>query len=219
MHRLLAVVVVAACGGSAPTPVAPTPVKPADTIAMADPCDGGEAKADPCAGGETKEQVAVADPCDGGEVQGGLGLRGTGEGGGGTGQGPGLGSVGTIGTGSGHGAGKGGRRPSAAVPQLTLGTPVVTGTLPTEVIRRIVHKHIAQLRHCYENVLATHPAAAGVVTLVFVVTPEGDVAQAKASGFLPELDRCIDRRAMTWKFPKARSIVKVTYPMTLGSGT
>jgi hypothetical protein len=211
MLRFLAVVIaLAGCGGSSPPRVAP--LKTADTVAMTDPCDGGEVKEDPCAGGEAKEQVAVADPCDGGEAHGGLGLQGTGEGGGGIGSGPSLGSVGTIGTGSGPGAGKGANRASAV--QVTLGAPVVTGRLRAEVIRRIVQKHLGQLRYCYETVLTTHSDLAGALTLAFVITPEGVVAQSKANGVSPELESCVARRAMTWTFPKAKPPVKVTYPMT-----
>jgi len=220
MHRLLAVVIaLGGCGGSSRPPVAPAPVKAADTVAMADPCDGGEIREDPCAGGEAKEQVAIADPCDGGEAQGGLGLRGTGEGGGGTGEGVGLGTVGTIGsgrgTGSGYGAGKGGLGSRSTVPQVTLGKHTVTGKLPADVVRRIVRAQVNQVRYCYEKLLTARPDAAGVLTLELVITPNGDVAEAKANGVTPDLESCVTRRAMTWKFPKPTSgIVKVSYPMT-----
>ena len=224
MHRLLALVVIlGGCGGSsrAPAAPAPAPVKTANTVAMTDPCDGGELKEDPCAGGEAKQQVAVADPCDGGEAQGGLGLRGTGEGGGGVGSGPGLGSIGTIGagkgtgtgTGSGYGSGGGGGRSTSAA--ITFGKLEVTGKLTADVVRRIVTTHIAQLRFCYEKQLATRPDAAGLVTLELVITPNGTVGNAKATGIAPDLESCISQKAIRWEFPKPKSgIVKVTYPIT-----
>lgn len=220
MLRLLAVVVaVGSCGGSSRPPVASAPVTTADTVAMTDPCDGGEIQEDPCAGGEAKEQVAVADPCDGGETEGGLGLRGTGVGGGGTGEGIGLGTVGTIGsgqgTGSGYGAGKGGLSSRSAVPQVTLGKHQVTGKLPADVVRRVVRAHVNQLRYCYEKLLVARPDIAGALTLELVITPTGDVTAATANGVTPDLETCVTQRAMTWKFPKPKSgIVKVTYPMT-----
>ena len=212
MHRQLALVMVVGCGGTSSAPVAPPPVKTADTVAMTDPCDGGELKEDPCAGGEAKQQVAVADPCDGGEAQGGLGLKGTGEGGGGVGSGTGLG---TIGTGSGTGSGYGAARPRTALPQVTLGKLAVVGKLPADVIRRVVRGRINQLRYCYEKLLTTRPDLAGALTLELVITPEGDVGQAKATGVTPDLESCVTQSAIRWKFPKPKSgPVKVTYPMT-----
>ncbi len=217
MFKLLAVVVaLGGCGGTSRPPAAPPPVMPAETVAMTDPCDGGEIQEDPCAGGEAKEQVAVADPCDGGEVQGGLGLRGTGEGGGGTGEGIGLGTVGTIGSGSGTGSGSGAaRRPPAMVPKVTLGKLAVRGKLPTKVVRRVVLRHLNQLRFCYEKLLMARPDLAGALTLDFLITSEGTVSQAKASGVTADLENCIGQRAMTWTFPKPRSgIVQVASAMT-----
>lgn len=195
--------------------MAPAPVKTADTVAMADPCDGGELKEDPCAGGEAKEQVAVADPCDGGELQGGLGVRGTGEGGGGGGTG--IGTVGTIGTGSGsgYGAGKRGPRPATSEPKVTLGTHVVIGKLPADVVLRVVRLHLAQVRSCYEKILTTRPGVSGALGLEIVITSNGDVASATATGVAPDLESCVHQRAITWKFPKPEDgIVKVTVSMT-----
>lgn len=240
MHRLLALVVIGGCGGSAPAPVAPVaPVKPADMpaerdrVALADPCDGGESKADPCAGGEAPQQVAIADPCDGGEATGGLGMRGTGEGGaggGGTGSGIGIGTVGTLGHGSGKGSGYGGGggagAPGGGMPvtqdaknpaKIKIGTPTISGpgSLPVAVVSRIATARRGQLRYCYQRVLAKNPTLAGKVTLELVVSPEGTVSQATATGLTTEVHDCLAAGAMRWSFPKpSKGIVKIALPIT-----
>ena len=90
---------------------------------------------------------------------GGLGLVGTGRGGGGTGEGTiGLGNLGTIGKGggggygSGYGRGMGGigtRR--AGTPDVIPGTAQVRGSLDKEIIRRIIRRHINEVKYCYEQ--------------------------------------------------------------------
>src|SRR5205823_1928265 len=102
---------------------------------------------------------------------GGLGLTGTGKGGGGTGEGTiGLGNLGTIGKGGGGGNGSGygrgagglgGRR--AHAPDVVPGTATVRGSLDKEIIRRIVRRHMNEVKFCYEKELTTHPDLYGRV--------------------------------------------------------
>ena len=117
---------------------------------------------------------------------GGLGLRGTGRGGGGTGEGTiGLGNVGTIGhgggggTGSGYGRGAGGfRGRDAKVPQIRSGNADVRGSLSKEVIRRVIQRHINEVRFCYEQELNSRPDLAGRVQVKFIISPSGAVQAA-----------------------------------------
>ena len=100
---------------------------------------------------------------------GGLGLRGTGRGGGGTGEGTiGLGNLGTIGHGAGGGSGSGYGRGaggfsgrSARVPQIRSGAADVRGSLSKEVIRRVIRRHINEVRFCYEQELNSRPDLEG----------------------------------------------------------
>src|SRR5205085_1929303 len=96
---------------------------------------------------------------------GGLGLVGTGSGGGGTGEGTiGLGNLGTIGKGGGGGNGSGygrgagglgGRR--AHAPDVIPGQAAVRGSLDKEIIRRIIRRHINEVKYCYEQELTKKP--------------------------------------------------------------
>ena len=102
----------------------------------------------------------------------------------------------------------------AMVPKVTLGKHKVKGKLDAEIIRRVVRQHLNQIRYCYEKVLAQNPKAGGKLTLTFVITPDGMVAQVKATGVATDVETCVASRAMGWQFPKPKTgIVQVTYPM------
>jgi len=158
---------------------------------------------------------------------GGLGLRGTGRGGGGTGEGTiGLGSLGTIGHGNGSGGtgygrgagGLGGRR--GGVPQIRSGEAMVKGSLSKEVIRRIVHRHINEVKFCYERELATRPDMSGRVAIKFIISGSGAVqmaAVAESTVGNAAVENCIAQAVRRWTFPQPEGggIVIVTYPFQL----
>jgi len=159
---------------------------------------------------------------------GGLGLRGTGRGGGGTGEGTiGLGSLGTIGHGGGGGSGVGygrgagglrGRRGRA--PRIRSGSAMVKGALSREVIRRIVHRHINEVKFCYERQLAQRPDLAGRVSIKFIIAASGAVqmaAVAQSTIGNSAVENCIAQAVRRWTFPKPEGggIVIVTYPFML----
>jgi TonB family protein len=159
---------------------------------------------------------------------GGLGLRGTGRGGGGTGEGTiGLGNLNTIGHGGGGGSGSGygrgagglgGRRGSA--PRIRSGAAMVKGSLSKEVIRRIVHRHINEVKFCYERQLAKRPDLSGRVAVKFIISGTGAVQMAAvASSTLgdPSVENCIAQAVRRWTFPQPEGggIVIVTYPFQL----
>jgi TonB family protein len=161
---------------------------------------------------------------------GGLGLRGTGRGGGGTGEGTiGLGNLNTIGHGGGGGSGSGygrgagglgGRRGRA--PRIRSGAAMVKGSLSKEVIRRIVHRHINEVKFCYERQLAQRPDLSGRVSVKFIISGTGAVQMAAvASSTLgdPQVENCIAQAVRRWTFPQPEGggIVIVTYPFMLTS--
>lgn len=159
---------------------------------------------------------------------GGLGLRGTGRGGGGTGEGTiGLGNIGTIGhgagggSGSGYGRGAGGFRGRAArVPRIRTGKADVRGSLSKEVIRRIIRRHINEIRFCYEQELNQRPDLQGRVAVKFIISPTGAVqmaAIAKSTMGNPRVEQCIAKAVRRWTFPSPEGggIVVVTYPFVL----
>ncbi len=160
---------------------------------------------------------------------GGLGLRGTGRGGGGLGQGTiGMGNFGTIGRGGGRGAGEGGygrgvggfHGRSAGVPQVRSGGAEVRGSLSKEVIRRVVRRHINEVKFCYEQQLNARPDLRGRVTTKFVISPTGSVQSAivGSSSLRNEaVESCIVRAVRRWTFPApdGGGVVVVNYPFLL----
>lgn len=161
---------------------------------------------------------------------GGLGLRGTGRGGGGTGEGTiGLGNLGTIGhgggggDGNGYGRGAGGfRGRSTRVPRIRAGHADVRGSLSKEVIRRVIRRHINEVKFCYEQELNTRPDLAGRVTVRFIISPTGSVQTAVTQATTlnnSRVEGCITQAVQRWTFPApdGGGIVIVNYPFVLQS--
>jgi hypothetical protein len=159
---------------------------------------------------------------------GGLGLVGSGRGGGGTGEGTiGLGNLGTIGKGGGGGSGSGygrgagglgGRR--AHAPDVVPGTAQVRGSLDKEIIRRIIRRHINEVKFCYEKELQQHPDLYGRVIIQFTIAGTGgvvaSVVQQSTMGN-PTVEQCIAGAVRRWEFPKPQGggVVIVSYPFVL----
>ncbi len=156
---------------------------------------------------------------------GGLGLVGTGSGGGGTGEGTiGLGNLGTIGTGGGGGSGSGygrgagglgGRR--AKAPDVVPGQAAVRGSLDKEIIRRIIRRHINEVKYCYEQELTKKADLGGRVSVQFTIAASGQVMASvlqQTTMNSPRVENCVVQAVRRWEFPKplGGGIVIVTYP-------
>lgn len=161
---------------------------------------------------------------------GGLGLRGTGRGGGGTGEGTiGLGNLGTIGhgggggSGNGYGRGAGGFHGRAArVPRIRAGNADVRGSLSKEVIRRVIQRHINEVKFCYEQELNARPDLEGRVTVRFIISPTGGVQNAlvqESTLSNQRVEGCIATAVRRWAFPSpdGGGIVIVNYPFVLSA--
>lgn len=161
---------------------------------------------------------------------GGLGLRGTGRGGGGTGEGTiGLGNLGTIGhgagtgSGSGYGSGSGGfHGRGSPVPHIRTGEADVRGSLSREVIRRVIRRHINEVRFCYEQELAQRPDLAGRVTVSFIISATGAVQTASVMNTTlsnARVEGCVVQAVRRWTFPApdGGGVVGVNYPFVLDS--
>lgn len=159
---------------------------------------------------------------------GGLGLEGAGSGGGGDGKGTyGVGRLGTVGGkgrggGRGYGSGKGklGGREGRGAPKVRSGTAAVKGSLSKEAIRRVVNRHRAEVKFCYERVLNKLPDLEGRVSVKFVISPSGAVISssvATSSLRNAEVESCIVGKVKTWSFPSpdGGGVVSVTYPFIL----
>ncbi len=156
---------------------------------------------------------------------GGLGLVGTGSGGGGTGEGTiGLGNLGTIGKGGGGGNGSGygrgagglgGRR--AKAPDVIPGQANVRGSLDKEIIRRIIRRHINEVKYCYEQELTKKAELGGRIAIQFTIAATGQViASVMQSSTMgnARVENCVAQAVRRWEFPKplGGGIVIVTYP-------
>jgi TonB family protein len=156
---------------------------------------------------------------------GGLGLVGTGSGGGGTGEGTiGLGNLGTIGkgggggSGSGYGRGAGGLRGrTARAPDVIPGQAEVRGSLDKEIIRRIIRKHMNEVKYCYEQELVKKQDLQGRIAVQFTIAATGQVVTSvlqTSSMANRRVENCVVQAVRRWEFPKPKGggIVIVTYP-------
>ncbi len=157
---------------------------------------------------------------------GGLGLKGTGGGGGGVGNTIGVGRLGTRGRGGGkYGYGTGVsriRKRGERSVNISVGRPIIMGSLSMEIIRQVIHSHRDQIKYCYSKELTRSPNLSGKVSVKFTINPKGYVQQASISSTTlrnSAVERCMTQKIRTWKFPepKGGGIVIVNYPFILKS--
>jgi TonB family protein len=172
---------------------------------------------------------------------GGLGIIGSGRGSGGTGETVGLGSFGTVGRGGmgrgGDGYGRGeGQLGShrASVPRVSpcggvsgstgrswRGCIRVRGSMDKEIIRRVIRRHINEVRYCYARELQVRPHLRGRVVVRFVILRTGMVSAAEVEASTldsPEVERCVARAVRRWRFPSGGDgITIVSYPFVFQS--
>jgi TonB family protein len=92
--------------------------------------------------------------------------------------------------------------------------------LDKEIIRRIIRRHINEVKACYEAELVARPTLGGTISVEFLIQPSGFVSQtrvAKSTMGAPAVDDCIARAMCGWQFPRplnGGSIV-ITYPYKL----
>jgi hypothetical protein len=160
----------------------------------------------------------------------GLGVYGTGRGGGGDGRGTiGLGDLNTIGRGCrGYNCGPGGPDYGKPSDNLTDRRPVnririkdkgamIVGSLSKEAIRRVVRRHINEVKFCYERGLAKRADLEGRVAIKFLINGKGAVqnsAVALSTLDDPGVAQCVARSVRRWTFPQpvGGGVVIVTYP-------
>ena len=160
---------------------------------------------------------------------GGIGPRGHGRGGGGTAEGSvGVGDLGIFGHGARGGRGSGigtavgvlrGVRDSK-VPRATGKEAEVRGSLSKEVIRRVIGRHINEVKFCYEQGLTQRPDLQGRISVKFAIAPTGAVqfaGRAESTLENPKVDECIVQAVRRWIFPApdGGGIVIVSYPFVL----
>jgi len=154
---------------------------------------------------------------------GGLGLVSSGNGEGTLG----LGNLGTIGKGGGGGNGSGygrgagglgGRR--AVAPDVIPGQANVRGNLDKEIIRRIIRRHLNEVKYCYEQELAHRPGLGGRVMVQFTIAASGQVIASTLQNSTvgdSRVEACTVQAVRRWEFPKplGGQMVIVSYPFVM----
>jgi TonB family protein len=158
---------------------------------------------------------------------GGLGVTGTGPGGGGTGEltmGPGN-QYNTVGRNYGHEHGLGEFRPHyTRGPVITNGVITSHGSLDKEIIRRVVHLHMNEVKYCYDQELVPKAGLEGRLSVQFVISPVGQVltsvVQSSTLGNV-YVEKCVTDAVKRWPFPKPREggIAIVSYPFNFVAGS
>jgi TonB family protein len=161
---------------------------------------------------------------------GGLSSLGTGSGGGGTGEHTlGSGHLETIGRWGGAG---GGNRPGygrglgglvahhTTTPDVLVASASVRGALDKEIVRRIIRRHINEVKFCYEEELVKKPALSGRLLVQFMISGTGQVIssvlQSSTMGNA-KVESCTVQAVRRWSFPQPQGggMVTVSYPFVL----
>jgi metallo-beta-lactamase class B len=102
---------------------------------------------------------------------------------------------------------------------LAAGTPM-QGDLDKEIIRRIIRRHINEVKYCYEKELLKQPFIGGRIMVQFTVAASGEVIasllQSSTMGSAT-VDTCVVQAVRRWQFPMplGGGIVNITYPFVL----
>ncbi len=212
---------------------APKPVDPRDAglLGILRRSDAARSifEAGPALGSESDDVLGalVAGPIGPAYGNGGLDAIGTGGGGTGTGEGAmgGPGHLRTLGFGGDHGVdgrayghdvGYLRRRP-IQTPEIIISEGHVRGSLDREIVRRIIRRHINEVRFCYEQELVTHRTLGGRMVVQFNIAPNGQVLgsvlQSSTLGNV-RVESCTVKAIGRWEFPKPEGggLVSVSYP-------
>lgn len=109
-------------------------------------------------------------------------------------------------------------------PEITVGDAVMTcsrarGCADKELIRRVVRRHVNEVRYCYERALITNPALQGRVGIRFTIDSAGRVERSEASSSTvadPAVGTCIADAVRRFTFPAlGGGITEVSYPFEL----
>jgi TonB family protein len=126
---------------------------------------------------------------------------------------PGLGSIGL----KGGAKTNGGESDPQTEPRVLPGRITRTGSLPKEVIRRVIRKHRREVLDCYQRELKKDDTLGGRLLVSFTITKTGRVVAVstkKDTVGNKRLSQCVTSKIRRWVFPEPTGggIVRVTYP-------
>jgi hypothetical protein len=111
-------------------------------------------------------------------------------------------------------------RHEAKRPSVEAGELAVAAGLDSEIVRRIVRRHLNELSYCYEERLARSQRRPGSITVEFVVGTTGEVTTPTvrdSSPNSPAVELCFRKMIERWIFPRPRGTkaVQLTYQFLL----
>lgn len=129
----------------------------------------------------------------------------------------GFGVAGPAKSAKGHGTGTTGTGTISAATE-------VRGSLDKEEIRRVVRRHINEIKHCYEQGLTRRPDLEGRLVVKFTIGKTGSVVSAIIQDSTlgdRQVEQCIASAVLRWVFPKpaGEGLVVISYPFVLKPGS
>lgn len=106
------------------------------------------------------------------------------------------------------------------VPRVRTGDVEVRGSVSRDAIRRVVRRHVDEVRFCYEEELAQRPDLEGRIDIAFIIAPSGQVQSASVSSSTlgnARVEGCIVQAVRRWTFPAPEGIAAVRYPYLLST--
>jgi TonB family protein len=121
--------------------------------------------------------------------------------------------------GPGHGVGDLHAR-HAIPPDPMPGIVVGRGSLDKEIIRRVIRRHVNEVRYCYEQELTKNPRLGGRIVAQFTIAAEGRVISSMVQNSTMgnvTIENCTIQAIRRWEFPKPTGggLVIVSYPFVL----
>ena len=94
------------------------------------------------------------------------------------------------------------------------------GSLDKEIIRRIIRRHINEVKFCYEQELTKKPTLGGRIMVQFTIAASGQVIASVLQNSTmgsAKVENCTVQAVRRWEFPKplGGGIVIVSYPFVL----
>jgi TonB family protein len=81
-----------------------------------------------------------------------------------------------------------------------------------------VHRHLNEVRYCYERALVAKPELTGRVVTSFTIAVNGRVLGASVTDSSlreQDVESCIAQAVRRWEFPSTQQMANVSYPFVL----
>ena len=94
--------------------------------------------------------------------------------------------------------------------------------LTKEEVAKVIHRHLNEIRYCYESAIHQDPSLSGKVLVDFMIGSKGSVSTAQAAENTmkdQQVSHCLIGKLRSWRFPAPRGGVQVavTYPFLFRS--